>query len=125
MGRKVIGAELSFNGATTKVSWKAWSASVMIYVKPTLQWGHDKGVVEGGMSDAELITQGKASMGPRQRCRGRHRKRIARRSERYGLQWGHDKGVVEGGRRSRSTALPIAMLQWGHDKGVVEGLTRG
>ena len=38
----------SFNGATTKVSWKAVSGTDQFTTIRELQWGHDEGVVEGG-----------------------------------------------------------------------------
>ena len=60
-----------FNGATTKVSWKASSSSEHMASTPELQWGHDKGVVEGAEPDVRKRPDVVASMGPRQRCRGR------------------------------------------------------
>jgi len=43
----------SFNGATTKESWKAPIAFCQNAGPGELQWGHDKGVVEGGKKPAK------------------------------------------------------------------------
>jgi len=66
-----------------------------------LQWGHDKGVVEGRRCAEAPDPRGGASMGPRQRSRGRPLDQFGVKIL-WELQWGHDKGVVEGhGTRAR------------------------
>ena len=62
----------SFNGATTKVSWKA------------------------GATSSIRVVHANASMGPRRRCRGRRRAACRAQPDGRKLQWGHDEGVVEG-----------------------------
>ena len=84
----------SFNGATTKESWKTGSADTSVSADRWLQWGHDEGVVENGRRTADSVSG-------------------------LALQWGHDEGVVEnvlGSLKVRSNH----QLQWGHDEGVVE-----
>jgi len=84
-----------FNGATTKESWKALTALLNAFIVIKLQWGHDKGVVEGKDIRSPTLPGEPASMGPRQRSRGR-RGGLEGCARRRALQWGHDKGVVEG-----------------------------
>ena len=164
-----------FNGATTKVSWKARSRRLRCDTgvhasmgprrwcrgrrwrmpssieRPSrwLQWGHDEGVVEGGVIRVEIDGRWRrASMGPRRWCRGRRDPWVHRvprdttgfngattmvswkapKSSRYAavpaiaLQWGHDDGVVEGYVNGGYRSEIIDALQWGHDDGVVEGV---
>ena len=113
----------SFNGATTKASWKGRPLRVA------------------------RIKRSDASMGPRRRRRGRleaastadslrsfngattkasWKDELASRAlaSKVTLQWGHDEGVVEGVPSARCRCRS-RMLQWGHDEGVVEGQTTG
>ena len=59
----------------------------------SLQWGHDRAVVEFGPSSPV--------------------------PSRIGLQWGHDRAVVELP-DSRVCSMESQTLQWGHDRAVVE-----
>ena len=60
-----------FNGATTKESWKTGFRRDVVARASKLQWGHDEGVVEDGVGSASVDGGWRASMGPRRRSRGR------------------------------------------------------
>src|SRR5205823_2614044 len=54
-----------FNGATTKVSWKTEDEVDRLRRSAALQWGHDEGVVEDTGRGKHPRTDRAASMGPR------------------------------------------------------------
>ena len=86
-----------FNGATTKVSWKALFNSTLSYATIFRFNGATTKVSWKALGELpEVRGQSEASMGPRQRCRGRHRTLASTPASYHPLQWGHDKGVVEG-----------------------------
>ena len=63
----------SFNGATTKESWKTKTCGLIPVCHTVLQWGHDEGVVENDGYCRRRFAMGVASMGPRRRSRGKRR----------------------------------------------------
>ncbi len=109
-----------FNGATTKVSWKAGRRPVALRpvasrrfngATTKVSWKAQAGRRAGQSAFAE------ASMGPRRRGRGRLGRRTASRMlSSVVLQWGHDEGVVEGGPplgRFQDSGLPAIPREGG------------
>ena len=86
----------SFNGATTKVSWKALAAAASRRGCSCFNGATTKVSWKAGRQRHRLAAQQTASMGPRQRCRGRPPIRKTTVAVTPLLQWGHDNGVVEG-----------------------------
>ena len=87
---------------------------------PSLQWGHDEGVVEGiaKRMSATPRLRGFNGATTKESWKSTTANAVATaRSE--SLQWGHDEGVVEDDGRSASMCGG-RRLQWGHDEGVVE-----
>ena len=113
--------ESGFNGATTKVSWKALRRASstdgqrLASMGPRRRCRGRPAYAGDELSDRRTASMGprrwcrgrlggrdrettlvRASMGPRRRCRGRRFAEPLELPVNCRLQWGHDEGVVEG-----------------------------
>ena len=135
----------SFNGATTKASWKADRCRHGRLAWTRLQWGHDEGVVEGPSAAVSVVPHAMgfngattkaswkavaqsavddvpcvASMGPRRRRRGRQERPSSVKSTWPSFNGATTKASWKATARARDWLM--SSLQWGHDEGVVEGV---
>ena len=97
-----------FNGATTKVSWKAASLSVPVAGRcRMLQWGHDEGVVEGRQHGDIIESRQVSFNGATTKASWKAPLEVVRGVVHPQLQWGHDEGVVEGAGHGGSSVRPL------------------
>ncbi len=134
----------SFNGATTNQLWKRncripndifiptlqWSHNKSVVETLTedefieiqsneLQWSHNKSVVETELIDVIIKERRGASMEPQQISCGNDTEAYMYLVADDVLQWSHNKSVVE----TRCLAyqrMARTLLQWSHNKSVVE-----
>ena len=111
-----------FNGATTKVSWKAGQRRrSRLHRSTSLQWGHDEGVVEGDRCTLTSATEVDWCFNGATTKVSWKARTLWRQGIRHVRFNGATTKVSWKGRDQAAVYPTMMMLQWGHDEGVVEG----